>query len=763
MNGRTRNTGGARTPSSTHSQKRTLGKSSRKGSKGEQNAGYQRVASSDESQTITSTVSEIEEFPPAQSTLSNTMATPRSQMSQEVEAMFPVEEQGLYERLRKLGSGAFGSVVLVKDMRNNRLYAMKVLSLTDDKDGRRNLQEVKLMRMMVHPTIVQLHDAFLTQDKKLLCLVMTYCESGDLAQQITEAKHKHKPIPEKHLLSWFAQVFLGIHYLHEHHLLHRDLKPQNLFLTESKKLIKIGDLGLAKILTREDEESFTECGTPYYTAPEMINNQPYSLPSDVWSLGVCLYECLTMHLPFRGDNNLQLVKGITSEDPPPISEYYSQDVRCMVRWMLQKTPERRPSMSMLLATPCLMKHMIQFIKDYRPMHTEERQRRAQIKDMNLQAQTISATNKSITVNELNEILAQPDPEKVKAEQQSSLDSQNESSNIPTDNTALPDDDVLTPLRTSEINNLHEKKSIVAATMSLPSMSLPSMSLPPTLSGENPLAAMSWMSMPSCHEGGSFFDKGESNPADADTLTCDVDNVSVMSRNDEEADNVSIMSRNDEDGRKGSIETGIQSVTSPSDLFFEDGQAFQRRKSNLAECEVAQPIHLHVSIQDMGDERSLFLNEDNGSISENETTIEESPKSSPRQYAKDDYIYNSIQENRVLQNQDDEAHIKDIVNQFDQMTRKSVDLSTGHFRSSSADLTEIHKQLHSQEENGESHFLQQKKELRLSAQSLESLGASFSKKRLSNDESQNPKVSSRLMEALEYAQDLEIASSMDGCR
>jgi len=654
---------------------------------------------------------------------------------QEVESMFPPEEHGQddrYEKLRKLGSGAFGAVVLVKDTRNNRLYAMKKLTILDDKEGRRNIEEVRLLKMMQHPTIVQLHDVFLTNDRKLLCLVMTYCDSGDLAQQISEAKHKRKPIPEKSLLSWFAQVFLGIHYLHEHHLLHRDLKPQNLFLTESKKLIKIGDLGLAKMLTGDAEE-FSECGTPYYTAPEMINNQPYALPSDIWSLGICLYECLATHLPFKGESDVDLVKSITSEDPPPLPDHYSQDVRGLVRWMLQKTPERRPTISQLLATPVVVKHMAQFIKEYRPMHIEERQRRAQIKDMNQQAHKITEKNKAITTEELQEILAQPDPEKVKAEQQIALEKEQAEKMDESHDTE--GSDMLSPMKPHhkvDIDLSHGERKTMSMSMPAMSMPMPGMGMAIPNAGENSGMNMSWISMPSNSNG------WEMGVQMLETKNSQEESFHGSGEEVKEVDEEHL------------------GLTSPSDLTLQD-RKMERRKSSLAVCEVSQPIHLTLGLgSDLHPSREQ--QEDSG-------TESSEPKQPPHPMLKEvkdkeNYISQSLNHNRMMQEIDDANHMEEILNQFDKITRKSVDHNKGHLRSNSENMTEIAKELNDHAVGPATEMERHKNELRQSAENLNQIMDTVQKglRASSNDSVSSSKVSSRLHEALEYGQDMDMASS-----
>lgn len=131
-------------------------------------------------------------------------------------------------------------------------------------------------------------------------------------------------------------------------MLHRDLKSQNVFLT-SKNTVKLGDFGIAKVLTCTLEKAKTIVGTPYYISPEIVQNKPYSFGSDIWSLGVILYELCALKPPFDATSisalGMKIVRGIYS----PIPQQYSKDLKLLQSQLLNIDPIRRPNINKILS------------------------------------------------------------------------------------------------------------------------------------------------------------------------------------------------------------------------------------------------------------------------------------------------------------------------------------------------------------------------------------------------------------------------------
>eukprot|EP01038_Epipyxis_sp_PR26KG_P013000 gene13000-17430_t len=263
-----------------------------------------------------------------------------------------VKSKDLYENIRLLGRGSFGEVSLVKNTEDNKLFAIKSMFCAKDNTLQDGLREMKFLRIVRHPYIIDIHDAFLTANPRVLNIVMHYCESGNLSTVIAAAKKNNNSIAESQVMKWLLQLSLAIHFLHELHIIHRDLKPMNIMLTDGGDLLKLADFGLALSMDElNNKEPAGEAGTPYYTAPEMIEGKAYSYPTDCWALGIILYQLLMLERPFEGSSTANLVKAILTEEPNPLPVHFSEDLRTTVYELLNKNPEHRLTMEQMLTDP----------------------------------------------------------------------------------------------------------------------------------------------------------------------------------------------------------------------------------------------------------------------------------------------------------------------------------------------------------------------------------------------------------------------------
>eukprot|EP00929_Paragymnodinium_shiwhaense_P110936 TRINITY_DN7828_c0_g1_i2.p1 TRINITY_DN7828_c0_g1~~TRINITY_DN7828_c0_g1_i2.p1 ORF type:complete len:1317 (-),score=283.86 TRINITY_DN7828_c0_g1_i2:119-4069(-) len=264
---------------------------------------------------------------------------------------------------RQLGRGQYGTAYLVEwsgggtsvnaeaaaERAVGDLAVAKVVGLEflPEKEHEMAFQEVKLMRSLRHPFIVSLIDHFLTENGIELVIVMDYCDCGDLRNEV-KRRSTAKPIayiPEPQIMGWFCQLTLALNYIHQRHILHRDLKSSNIFLkasTESHDL-KIGDFGIARVLEGTVDVAATVVGTPYYMSPEVCKSEPYGYKSDIWALGCVLYEMCMLKHAFESQSLLGLVYKIVSETYDPIPEQYTEDLRTLLERVLDKSHYARPN------------------------------------------------------------------------------------------------------------------------------------------------------------------------------------------------------------------------------------------------------------------------------------------------------------------------------------------------------------------------------------------------------------------------------------
>ena len=206
-----------------------------------------------------------------------------------------------YRKIKVIGKGAFGAAVLVECRADKRLqYVIKQVDVSRLKPKERDeaKKEIKLLASFHHPNIVHYRDSFLENGH--LHIVMDYADGGDLANLLKEQGTRH--LPEDQVLDYFVQICLAMKHVHDRKVLHRDIKSQNVFLTQNRKVVKLGDFGIARVLNATAELAKTACGTPYYMSPEMYRRERYSYKNDVWAVGCVLFELVALQTAFHGRN-----------------------------------------------------------------------------------------------------------------------------------------------------------------------------------------------------------------------------------------------------------------------------------------------------------------------------------------------------------------------------------------------------------------------------------------------------------------------------
>jgi len=263
-----------------------------------------------------------------------------------------------YKRLQKLGVGSFASAHLMQHKVTGKKSVLKRIACKHLKAANAALLEVKVLLSCNHVNITAYHDFFLDSDSEeniVICLLMEYCSGGDLWERIAAAQRERKVLPAAQSAGWLLQIIAALRYLHSCGIMHRDVKPENIFITEEARteraalaqcttayahithlewawhalrtcmtrashvhgvctecawyvpgvlehrfhaslrdpkqdaVVKLGDFGLAKDGTEGPSNATTQCGTPDYMAPEVLEGRPYEAAADIFSLGAVLY------------------------------------------------------------------------------------------------------------------------------------------------------------------------------------------------------------------------------------------------------------------------------------------------------------------------------------------------------------------------------------------------------------------------------------------------------------------------------------------
>lgn len=169
-------------------------------------------------------------------------------------------------------------------------------------------------------------------------------------------------MPENTILDLFTQICLGMKHVHDRKIIHRDLKGANVFLTK-KGIVKIGDFGIAKVLSCTVQQARTMVGTPYYLSPEIVQSKPYNSKTDIWSMGVMLYELCALRPPFDAPSihllSMKIIRGVYN----PIPACYSSEIKTLIKQMLEMRPDQRPDVNKILNTPLIQRRIKSYLTE----------------------------------------------------------------------------------------------------------------------------------------------------------------------------------------------------------------------------------------------------------------------------------------------------------------------------------------------------------------------------------------------------------------
>uniref|UniRef100_A0A7S2XV40 non-specific serine/threonine protein kinase n=1 Tax=Fibrocapsa japonica TaxID=94617 RepID=A0A7S2XV40_9STRA len=246
-----------------------------------------------------------------------------------------------YKLLKELGSGSFSTVREGVSKLNGERFAVKIVKRMDlpPDDEEALIEEVTILKHVDHPNIIKLYEFF--EEKHFYYLVIELMEGGELFDRIVQKTYYN----EKEARDLVHILLSAIKFCHDNGIVHRDLKPENLLLTSSKDdaSIKIADFGFARQV-KESNNLTTQCGTPGYVAPEILNGVPYGLAVDMWSIGVITYILLGGYPPFHDEKQSNLFAKIRAGDFVFHPEYWdpvSEEAKDLIRKLLTVDPNKR--------------------------------------------------------------------------------------------------------------------------------------------------------------------------------------------------------------------------------------------------------------------------------------------------------------------------------------------------------------------------------------------------------------------------------------
>lgn len=239
-----------------------------------------------------------------------------------------------YHKYEQIGKGAYSTVYKAYHNDLSKIFAVKEINISIHKKNiERFREEIFLMNKFNHQNILKLYETI--EDDNYIYLILEYCENGDLKNFLNK-----RPMKEKNVRKFMKQIVSGLQYLNNKNVYHRDLKPQNILLTQDYT-IKISDFGLAK--TCESNTLLdTICGSPMYMAPEIMKYKKYDTKADLWSLGVIFYQMLTGKTPYTARSHSELMNNIENQDIvfPKCINVTKEGLDLLLKLLQKKSDER---------------------------------------------------------------------------------------------------------------------------------------------------------------------------------------------------------------------------------------------------------------------------------------------------------------------------------------------------------------------------------------------------------------------------------------
>ena len=247
-----------------------------------------------------------------------------------------------YNQIDILFQDEIKQVYLSKKKDNNQKVIIKQINLSKlDENIRKKLKKEGVMMLKLnHPNIIKWYEFIIEKNKEII--IMEYAEGGDLSKKIQKHKNKNEPFKENQIIDWFIEICEGIKYIFENQILNINLKTNNIFLTKDNK-IKIGDFNTSTILNFETEGQIN-IETLSYLSPENMIEQSYDYKSNIWNLGIILYELTQLKHPFFDDS---ISVGIRMKNIKEgkyfdfLNNKYSEQLLHLIKNLLKVNPNER--------------------------------------------------------------------------------------------------------------------------------------------------------------------------------------------------------------------------------------------------------------------------------------------------------------------------------------------------------------------------------------------------------------------------------------
>jgi NIMA (never in mitosis gene a)-related kinase len=210
------------------------------------------------------------------------------------------------------------------------------------------LNEINVLKKIQHPNVIEIKNEYYSEDNKYLNIITEYAEEGTLQEKYEEQRKKKEYFEENELLDWFIQILLALKCIHEKKILHRDIRPSNIFLM--KDMAKLGNFGVAKSLNPTINYAKTMVTKPHYLAPEVKQSKIYTYEADIWALGVTFYQLIILDYPFEGSSIKEIQDNIAKGNKKPIPKECKIDEKFIkiINSMMSNNPRERISLKNIL-------------------------------------------------------------------------------------------------------------------------------------------------------------------------------------------------------------------------------------------------------------------------------------------------------------------------------------------------------------------------------------------------------------------------------